>query len=278
MKRIAFSKKGVFSREDAFFVGRALFASAVLTALFYCGASQAACRAPSIDDHVSVQAVVDGDTIRLSNQKLVRLIGINTPEIHYDGTESEPLAQAAKEFLNTLLKNHQTVGLVYGDEIQDRHGRRLAHVFLDAEQNVQEMLLENGLAFWVAIPPNTRFLTCYQAAEAKAKQRKDGIWGETYFQPKNAAQPNTITPGFQRLQGTIIAAFEGKNSFWLKFNNTVALRIAQKNMHNFQMSELTALKGKTVTVRGWVYKHKNHLTMLVSHPDVIELQHGGGKP
>jgi hypothetical protein len=40
-------------------------------------------------------------------------------------------------------------------------------------------------------------------------------------------------------------------------------------MHNFQRSELVALKGKTVTARGWMFKHKNRLTMQISHPAAI---------
>jgi endonuclease YncB( thermonuclease family) len=235
----------------------------------------ASCRAPAIDEHMVVQSVVDGDTIRLKNRLLVRLIGINTPEIGYDGAASQPLAHAAREFLATLLGKHETVGLVYGDEAQDRHGRRLAHVFVHdggSYRNAQQLLLENGLAWWVAIAPNTRFLDCYQAAEDKAEKQRVGIWREGIFRPKIVAEKQGLIPGFQLLQGKITAIVNTKNSLWLKFNNTVALRILQKDLHYFQLPELMALEGKTVSARGWLYKHKNRLTMQVSHPASIEWQ------
>ena len=281
LKFSVFLKKGVFSRKDAFFIGRSLPGAVVMFAaifaVLFCspGYAGSACLAPIIDETVGVQSVVDGDTIRLRNKKLVRLLGINTPEIGYDGADSQPLAQAAREFLQSQLKPHQRVGLVYGEEKHDRHGRYLAHVFVadgDSYRNVQQLLLENGLAFWVAIAPNTRFLNCYQAAEAKAAKARLGIWREAYFEPKNAADIDALAAGFQLLQGKISATFETKKFFWLKFNDAVALRIAHKDIHNFDQTELAALKGKTVVARGWAFKHKNRLTMQISHRAAVSVQ------
>jgi endonuclease YncB( thermonuclease family) len=273
-----FSKKGVFFRKDAFFIGRGLLVAAVVVlAVLVCGSGYAGseCTTPAIDKTVRMQSVVDGDTIRLSDKKLVRLIGINSPEIGYDGADSQPLARAAREFLQSQLDQRRRVALVYGKENQDRHGRYLAHVFVadgDSYRNVQQLLLENGLAFWVAIAPNTRFLNCYQSAEAKAAKARLGVWREAYFQPKNAADKDALTPGFQLLQGKITVTFKTEKFFWLKFNDSVALRIARKYLHNFDQSELTALEGKTVIARGWAFKHKHRLTMQISHRAAISVQ------
>ena len=266
------TKKGVFFRKDAFFIGLVLLWGMVWGAFADGSVATAGCSAPTIDEYVQVRTVIDGDTIRLSNGTSVRLIGINTPEMGYDGAISQPLARAARQFLEAEIRQHQRIGLVYGEDRQDRHGRQLAHVFVSdngTAQNVQQLLLEQGLAFWVAVAPNTRFLPCYRAAEAKAVTAQTGVWSEAYYQPKNAADEQALAPGFQLLRGTIVAVFETKNYFWLKFNDTVALRIAPKDMHNFQRSELVALKGKTVTARGWMFKHKNRLTMQISHPAAI---------
>lgn len=256
---------------------------AVLLAIWLGGHARADCTAPAMDAYVSVASVVDGDTIRLKDQTLVRLVGINTPEIDHDGDDSQPLAHAARQFLETQLTGQGRVGLVYGLENRDRHGRTLAHVFVeqgDTRLNVQETLLENGLAMWVAIAPNTRFLTCYQAAEAKARQQGEGIWREAYFQPKDAAHPGELRPGFQRLQGKIVAVFQTKNYFWLKFNDTVALRIAPKDIHNFDLSRLRALEGKILEARGWLSKYQSQyqgkrqtrLTMQISHPAAVTVR------
>jgi endonuclease YncB( thermonuclease family) len=267
-----FTKKGVFFRKDAFFIGQAFLACVAGFAVAYASTAAADCPQPQIDEYVSVQSVVDGDTVRLADRTLVRLIGINTPEIGYDGAKSQPLALAAKQFLDAELRKHERIGLVYGAERHDRHGRRLAHLFMqdgDARYNVQQLVLEQGLGFWVAVAPNTRFLECYQAAEAKAKTAKIGVWREIYFKPKNAADTQSLKPGFQLLQGTITAVFETRRNFWLKFNDTVALRISHKDIHKFQRADLKALEGKTVIARGWMFKYKKRLTMSVSHPAAI---------
>jgi len=246
----------------------------MISAVLFCQPGYAGCSAESMDDYASVYSIVDGDTIRLGNQKLVRLIGINTPEIDYDGDVSEPLAHTAKQFLISQLGTRRRIGLVYEQESQDRHGRRLAHVFVVEDgvyRNVQQRLLENGLAFWVAIPPNTHYLDCYRSAESTAKLQGIGIWREVYFQPRQATDEHNLIAGFQLLQGKIVSTYKSKNAFWLKFNDTVALRIADKDIHNFKVSALEALKGKTVTARGWLYKHKNRLTMQIRHPASIEL-------
>ena len=273
-----FAKKGAFLRKGAFFIGRGLLCAMVVFAGLVGSPVHAGpgCKAPVIQETARVKSVVDGDTIRLSDQKLVRLIGINSPEINHDGTNSQPLALAARDYLKTQLTQDQRIGLVYGKESRDRHGRYLAHVFVedgDSYRNVQQLMLENGLAFWVAVAPNTRFQNCYQVAEEKAVKASLGVWRERYYLPKNAADIDAINPGFQLLQGKITATFKTKKFFWLKFNDTVALRIALKDIHNFDQSELSTLKGKTVIARGWVFKHKNRLTIQISHRASVSVQH-----
>jgi len=181
---IPFSKKGVFPWKDAFFVARILVWVAAINAFWVIQPVFARCLPESVDEYVSVHSIVDGDTIRLTDRKLVRMIGLNTPEIGHDGAVSQPLAGAAKEFLTTLVSSGQRFGLVYESDVKDRHGRRLAHVLVhngDTWQNAQQLLLENGLAFWIAIPPNTGFLECYQVAEATAQKKRLGLWDEVYF-------------------------------------------------------------------------------------------------
>ena len=239
-------------------------------------AASAHCPVPSIKEHATVEEVVDGDTLRLANHRLVRLVGVNAPEIHYDGSPSEPWARAAKDFLMKLLHNHKTIGLEYETDTQDRYGRQLAHVFFndhDSPVDVQQKILENGLGYWIVIPPNTEYLNCYQAAESRARQRHLGLWSGAFATPKNAAEKNTLTPGFQRLQGTVVDVHRTKKSVWLKFNDQVVLRIATKDIHNFNMTAVYALKGQTLIARGWLYKHDQELIMPVRLPAALELQH-----
>ncbi|MFD5853767.1 thermonuclease family protein [Cytobacillus pseudoceanisediminis] len=70
-------------------------------------------------------------------------------------------------------------------ERQDRYGRLLAYVYVNGK-SVQEILLEEGLARVAYVfPPNTRYLSDYEAAEKRARDKEIGIWSiDGYATPK----------------------------------------------------------------------------------------------
>lgn len=91
--------------------------------------------------------VVDGDTIYLSNGKKVRFVGVNTPEKGVVGY------QASKRFVKKLCLNKE-VGINIDDKkYTDKYGRTLAVVIVDGK-NLNEMLLKEGLAEVMYIPPS----------------------------------------------------------------------------------------------------------------------------
>lgn len=242
--------------------------------LLFCGAfgqAHAQCPATQVENTVVVRTVVDGDTIRLADNRLVRLIGINTPEIFHDQRPAQPLAYQAKRFLESLIGSSRRVAVQLGMEKEDRHGRLLAHVYLPDGTNVQQSLLQSGLAWWVAVPPNIRLLECYKKAEQVAKLKQLGIWGEVYFEPRQASKPQALQPGFQLLQGKVEDIKKRGKNLWLIFNDSVALRIAQTDLHNFNVKRIDALKGENLLVRGWAYKRKNRTVLRVRHPAVLQV-------
>ena len=103
------------------------------------------------DCHVEESAVctqvVDGDTIYLDNGEKVRFVGVNTPERGVEGYI------ASKNFVQKLCLG-KTVGLDIDDsKHNDRYGRTLAVVIVDGK-NVNEMLLKEGLAEIMYMPPS----------------------------------------------------------------------------------------------------------------------------
>ncbi|CAG0909302.1 unnamed protein product, partial [Cyprideis torosa] len=54
---------------------------------------------------IEVEAVIDGDTLKLTSGEFVRLIGIDAPEIGHNGKASQPHAQEAKKYLLSLVKS-----------------------------------------------------------------------------------------------------------------------------------------------------------------------------
>jgi|GEM_PF-945697 endonuclease YncB( thermonuclease family) len=91
--------------------------------------------------------VVDGDTIYLSNGKKVRFVGVNTPE---KGTAGY---KASKNFVSKLCLNKEVSINVDDKKYTDKYGRTLAVVIVGGK-NLNEMLLKEGLAEVMYIPPS----------------------------------------------------------------------------------------------------------------------------
>lgn len=93
----------------------------------------------------TVEKVLDGDTLRLSNQKTVRLIGIDTPELHHPEVPVQLFGQEASEFTKQLCEGLR-VYLEYDVEKEDKYGRTLAYVYLEDGRMVNEELIKRGYA------------------------------------------------------------------------------------------------------------------------------------
>jgi len=122
------------------------------------------CDAEDIDENARVAYVVDGDTLKLTDQRMVRLIGINSPEINYKEGIAEPLSHKARNLLRQKFELNKNLSLVFDEEKKDRYGRILAHLFFANGKSVQQMMLQKGLAAWIVVPPNNHYLDCYRNA------------------------------------------------------------------------------------------------------------------
>ena len=219
-----------------------------------------------------VQNVIDGDTVRLQDGELVRFVGINTPEIDHETGQSEPFAEKARDVLRGLLGDKQPrILLQLDNETHDRHGRLLAHVFTTDGKNIQTQMISQGLGMWIVVPPNLRYMDCYRSAEQTARRQKIGVWSAQFKQPRDARSLSTKDRGFQWIRGKITRIGKGKTSLWLNFGDTATLRVRKDDLHYFDNQPLTALKGKVVTVRGWMYPYKKQIVMPLRHPASVEM-------
>ncbi len=85
-----------------------------------------------------VASITDGDTVKLTDGTIVRMLGINTPE------KGELYSAQAKNFTTQQLLN-QSVTLTYGKDKTDRYGRTLGYVFVH-ERMVNRELVARGFA------------------------------------------------------------------------------------------------------------------------------------
>jgi len=98
--------------------------------------------------------VIDGDTIVIDNKNHIRLVGVNTPELH---PTPEPGAFEAKQFMEDQCLGKK-VGLDVDDaKPKDKYDRTLAVVYIDnggSWANINAELLHRGLAVVLYIPPS----------------------------------------------------------------------------------------------------------------------------
>ena len=222
------------------------------------------------DEWVDVAYVYDGDTVKLADGRKLRLIGINTPEIGNDGDPSEPLAWKARQTLQALIEPDHRLALRYGNDQKDRYGRLLVHAYLPDGRNIQELLLQQGLAVAVAVAPNVANLNCYFAAERRAG--RVGVWRLQRYQGIETNELPKDASGFQIITGRVVHVGESRKAYWLNFAGKVAARIDKRHSSDFEASlDIARLKGKTIRLRGWVFRRKGELQMRVDHPAVIEV-------
>lgn len=127
-----------------------------------------------------VEEVVDGDTVRIRGGKLIRYIGIDTPELRrkrggkwiYDPT---PFAKEAYE-LNKRLVEGKNIRLEYDKEKTDKYNRILAYLYV-GDIFVNGEMIKTGLARASIYPPNEKYAGLLMNLEKDAKASKMGMWG-----------------------------------------------------------------------------------------------------
>jgi len=152
----------------------------------------------------TVQEVIDGDTVRLSDGRLVRYLGIDAPELRRkEGNEwveiNEPFSGEATQ-RNRELVEGKRVRLEYDKETHDRYGRLLAYVFVDKEM-INAQIVEEGLADPLFVVPNLKYVPELQARANRARRAKRGMWGARVMPSDAVEQPGQAIP--DRLQNGV---------------------------------------------------------------------------
>jgi len=136
-----------------------------------------------------VSRVVDGDTLKLSGGERVRLIGVDTPEVHYsdkllrdakksgrDVAAIQAMGKKASDFTKSLCGGKR-VRLEFDAEKHDRYGRLLAYVYLEDGTFVNAKIIEEGYAQVMTIPPNVRYADRFLRLQREAREKLKGLWG-----------------------------------------------------------------------------------------------------
>lgn len=122
-----------------------------------------------------VNRVVDGDTIDVRSLGLIRLIGIDTPELDDARGQHQCLAVAAAQRMEEILVDRQ-VKLTRDVEGRDRYRRFLRYIYLPDGTFVNEELVREGYAKILTIPPNVRYAPVFLLAQQEARLAQRGLW------------------------------------------------------------------------------------------------------
>ena len=147
----------------------------------------------------TILEIVDGDTVKVDNGETLRLLGIDAPEIYYEGssycTDQESPACCngveAEDWLKALLPVGTPVRLSFDLDCEDIYSRTLAYVWLDSsgdtgEQDllINEQAIDEGMSRLfdedIGSALDIRYYERFQTAQTDAQGRAAGLWGACY--------------------------------------------------------------------------------------------------
>lgn len=266
-------------------IGKLSPAAAAISTLISLWAVPAAAQTPDCGlksaQSATVTSIIDGDTVGLDDGSEVRLVGTQAPKLPLGrkGFKAWPLAMEAKAAITDLTLG-KTVELRYGGLRTDRHGRRLAHLFLSENGAwVQGEMLAAGMARTYSFSDNRSCVREMQSREAAARAAGRGVWALAYYQLRSAAEPKQLLGllnSFQLVEGRVTDAANVRGRIFLNFGKNYrddfTAVISPGDARRFKNSDidLTTLEGQRIRVRGWVESH-NGPSIDVTHPEQIEI-------
>jgi len=137
---------------------------------------------------VLVKRAIDGDTLQLETGERVRLIGIDTPEMHesdklyrdsqrtgQDIRTIKELGRHAYMFTRNLVEGKR-IRLEFDVEKRDKYKRMLAYVYLADGTFVNAEIVKQGYASLMTIPPNVKYADLFLKLYQEARTARRGLW------------------------------------------------------------------------------------------------------
>ena len=228
----------------------------------------------SIAENATVKFVYDGDTLLLTDDRKIRIIGIDTPETKHHKQKAQTYGAKATEALRALLKRHNNhIQLRFGKQRKDRYSRTLAHVFLADGTNVSNWLLEHGYAAILPIPPNIELANCYKTAEEGAQAQAIKIWQLASRRIKDVTD---LTKGFKgniRLRASVKKIKHNKKSLVLILESNskrkILVKVQNRHLRYFKDINFDDLLGKIIIITGKLKNKRRKRLIYLNHPSQL---------
>jgi len=136
--------------------------------------------APKDAVSAKVVRVSDGDTFVATvngRRERIRVIGVDTPESVAPNQPVEPYGEEASDFAKQYLDG-ETVRLAGDAEPRDRYGRMLAYVWLEDGTFWNALLVAEGYAQQLTIPPNVTYERLFRRLVSEARREDRGLWSQ----------------------------------------------------------------------------------------------------
>jgi len=226
-------------------------------------------RAQTLPDSGQVVVVYDGDTVKVrfadGNERKIRLIGIDSPEVDDEREEVRFMALMAKRFafLNLYRKN---VDLAYDWQIEDQYGRLLAYLTTDNGSLFNELILKEGFAFvYRKFPFRQDLMERFESAAEDARRTGKGLW-------RKESPPEIPASAARAHLGQLVsvrmtcAGLEERRSFAVLRSEEVGFEALIPRESKATFPDLKGLIGQTIVVTGLVEEFEGALQVLLYLP------------
>jgi len=133
--------------------------------------------------------VIDGDTVKTQNGEVIRLIGMDAPEV---SGERECYADEATKKLEELVLG-KNVELEKDISETDRYNRLLRYIWT-GDTLINEVLVREGFAMVATYPPDVKYKDRFVNAQQSAREGKIGLWGDACAIPPTPTSKTISTP------------------------------------------------------------------------------------
>ena len=237
----------------------------ILLLAFLSPSLYASCPRVAWDETVTLKKINDGDTVTLENGRLVRFIGINTPEVNFrNPAKSEDFALEAKALLARYLRPGDKIHLVYDKTKQDKYGRKLAYVYSKTGRNLALLQLKSGFAKHWVIGKNDKLWRCFQDAERQARLRRKGVWSD--FKPLSAKRLEKSDKGYVYIKGRITEINKTKKGLKLKLDKRLTVSISSAKLKLFNKYNVDMLLHEKLLISGKLIFSRGKPKLTLYHP------------
>ncbi len=197
-----------------------------------------------------------------------------------------PLPGRAEAVLADRLAG-QEVGWIEGTEVEDRYGRRIAHIYLRPPGReaagdrvwLQAELVSAGAARVLSHADNRHDTARLLALEAEARSARRGLWSEADHSVRDT-HPDALAQhvgSVQLVEGRVLEATRLRSgrvylNFGADYRTDFTIMIDAEDEPAFLSAGLdpVSLETRRIRVRGWV-EDENGPMIRIDHPERIEL-------